>query len=315
MTPNYTDSTTGRYAMEANSGSSIKTSFTVTCTAGSGRPFSTPIVPTIDDLCVITTVNIGSAAIAIDGEDVSSSTYYRWPVSNIVGLSEGMVLDPTRESNAVSNSRISGYLSTKSINNIVERKYYNDIETTTIDDVFVDGIDPYNNPITAIDVYGEATAQEGNITFDTQQPDALKDDTNVKLIGYGADRIRTLTGANVELSDVTVELTQVSTTTTAAVINSTTIPLTEVGQIGAGATIRGVGIDSTAALPTVTFKNAATGAGNITASSAQNLESGATLYFDGTSYTATIKGNIKISNVPTSDTTFYLDVERFLGVL
>ena len=315
MTPHYTDSTTGRYAMEANSGGSIKSSFTITCTAGSGRPFSNPNVPTIDDLCVVKTVNIGSAALPIEGENVSSSTYYRWPVSNIVGLSDGMVLDPTRTSNAVIDSRIGGYLAEKSTNEIIEREYYNDVKTITVNDINVDGVSASSNPVTAIDVYGAATAQEGNVTFDVQQPDALKSDTNVKLIGYGVDQIRTVTGANVELSNVTIELTQISTTTTSRTINSTTIPVAEVGGIGADATIRGIGINSTVALPTVTFKNVATGAGNLTASAAQSLESGATLFFDGTGTVATIKGDIKISNVPTSDTTFYFDIERFLDAL
>ena len=315
MTPHYTDSTTGRYAMEANSGGSIKSSFTITCTAGSGRPFSNPNAPTIDDLCVVKTVNIGSAALPIEGENVSSSTYYRWPVSNIVGLSDGMVLDPTRTSNAVIDSRIGSYSAEKSTNEIIEREYYNDVKTITINDINVDGVSASSNSVTAIDVYGAATAQEGNVTFDVQQPDALKSDTNVKLIGYGVDQIRTVTGANVELSNVTIELTQISTTTTSRTINSTTIPVAEVGGIGADATIRGIGINSTVALPTVTFKNVATGAGNLTASAAQSLESGATLFFDGTGTVATIKGDIKISIVPTSDTTFYFDIERFLDAL
>ena len=315
MTPHYTDSTTGRHAMEANSGGSIKSSFTITCTAGSGRPFSNPNAPTIDDLCVVKTVNIGSAALPIEGENVSSSTYYRWPVSNIVGLSDGMVLDPTRTSNTVIDSRIGGYLAEKSTNEIIEREYYNDVKTITVNDINVDGVSASSNSVTAIDVYGAATAQEGNVTFDVQQPDALKSDTNVKLIGYGVDQIRTVTGANVELSNVTIELTQISTTTTSRTINSTTIPVAEVGGIGADATIRGIGINSTVALPTVTFKNVATGAGNLTASAAQSLESGATLFFDGTGTVATIKGDIKISNVPTSDTTFYFDIERFLDAL
>ena len=219
MTSHYTDSTTGSYAMEANSGGSIKSSFTITCTAGSGRPFSNPNVPTIDDLCVVKTVNIGSAALPIEGENVSSSTYYRWPVSNIVGLSDGMVLDPTRTSNAVIDSRIGGYLAEKSTNEIIEREYYNDVKTITINDINVDGVSASSNSVTAIDVYGAATAQEGNVTFDVQQPDALKSDTNVKLIGYGVDQIRTVTGANVELSNVTIELTQISTTTTSRTIN------------------------------------------------------------------------------------------------
>jgi len=64
----------------------------------------------------------------------------------------------------------------------------------------------------------------------------------------------------------------------------------------------------------VLLKSGTDGAKNLTASAAQTLEDGQTLFFDDASNILTITGTIEISNVAISDTTLYLDVERFLSV-
>ena len=117
---------------------------------------------------------------------------------------------------------------------------------------------------------------------------------------------------DVKISDVAIASTQISTTTTAAVANSTTIPVAETGNISTASTIRGPGIAASVANPTVTFKSTATGAGNLTASAAQTLESGQTLFFDNASNVLTITGTIEISNMDIRDTTLYFDVEKFI---
>ena len=137
--------------------------------------------------------------------------------------------------------------------------------------------------------------------------------SGVRIFAYGSSEIKSLTGMDVAISNVVITPTQISTTTTAAVANSTTIPVTDTSNISTASTIRGPGIDSSVANPTVSFKSTATLAGNLTASSAQTLESGQTLYFDNASNILTITGTIEVSNMPLSDTTLYLDVERFLS--
>ena len=153
---------------------------------------------------------------------------------------------------------------------------------------------------------------EGNITFNVQQADALKSDADVRIFGYGANQIKSLTGMDVAISDIVITPTQISTTTTAAVVNSTTVPVAEVANISTASTIRGPGIDSTVVNPTVTHKNAVSGAGNLTISAAQTLESGQTLFFDNASNILTITGTIEISNMDIRDATLYFDVENFL---
>ena len=316
MTPNGVVSTTGQQAFEISSGGNLKKTFSITCTALAGRTLSVSRLPTVNDLCVYKTVTLGSAALAIPGEDVSGSTYYRWPITNIAKLQEGMVLDPARRStgiNTTTPATISKYLTTISSSKIRDRRYYTDIEPTTINDVSVGGVDNYGNNITAVDRNGVVTAQAGNITFNVQQADALKSDAGVRIFAYGHDNIKSLTGAQVTLSNIVITPTQVSTTTTGAVDNSVTIPVTEAGNISTASTIRGVGITASAANPTVSLKSAATGGANLTASSAQTLESGQTLFFDNASNILTITGTIELLNMDISDTTLYLDVEKFIN--
>ena len=316
MTPHSTDSTTGRSTITTSSGGSVKASFSITCTAVTSRTFTVNRVPTVEDLCAFTTVTFGSAASAITGEDVSSSTYYRWPVTNIANLSTGMTLDPARTgtgANTTVPARISNYLTTKTLKSITENRYSVDIIDTKVRDIYVDGVDSANNDVTGIDRNGRITAQAGNITFDKQQADALKSDANVRIFAHGATQIKNLTGMDVSLSNIVLTPTQISTTTTArSATGNTTVSLTEVGNISTASIVRGVGIDPTAVNPFVKLKNVASGAGDITIATGSDIESGQTLYFDGASNIITITGDITISNMAIADTTLYFDVERFL---
>ena len=324
MTPNGTDETTGSdTGISASTGSSFKQNFSITCTIADGRTISAFKTPTTDDLCAFTPVTFGAAALAIPGEDTDSAAkFFRWPISNIAGLQEGMSLDPARRNtdgavgeNTTTPAFISKYATTLSSQKIVNRKYYTDIKSTTLNDVSVEGVDSYSNPITAVDKNGRVTAQAGNIVFDVQQADALNDEANVRIFAYGSSQINSLTGMDVSISDVVITPTQVSSTTTAAVKNSTTIPLTDVQSVSTASTVRGPGISSSVANPTVLLKSKVKGPGNITVSSAQTLESGQTLFFDGASNIITITGTIKVSNMALSNTTLYLDVERFLKAI
>ena len=317
MTPHYTESTTGSFISSSlASGKNTKLKFTITCTALSGRTFSVIKTPTIEDLCAVKLVTFGASANAIEGENTSSDTvFHRFPVTNIAGLREGMVLDPARSgtgANTTHKARISEYRTNVTIQEIVENKYYTDFKDIEIQDVYKPGVDPLHNDVSTIDRTGAVTAQAGNITFDTQQVDALKADSNVRIFGYGSENIEAITGAKVYLSDITLTPTQVSTTLESASSNSTTLVVTEAGNISVGMTVRGVGIDASAANPTVVSKSVATGSANVVVSAAQTLESGQTIFFDGASNVVTITGTLEIEKMAISDTVLYFDVERFL---
>ena len=315
MTPHYTDSTSGADTLTISTGGSITTPFSITCTATSGRTFSINRTPTIDDLCAVTLVTFGSAASAITGEDTSSSSvFYRWPITNIANLSTGMTLDQYRTNSGVNTSSatatISNYLTTKTLQSISETTYSTTINSKTVPDVEVAGVDSNNNLVTAIDRNGRVTAQAGNITFDVQQVDALKSDSNIKILAHGAQQIKAATGMDISLSNVELTLTQISTTATSSTIREE-FPLKEIRNISTASTIRSVELGFEA-LPTIVRKAAASGSGNLTLSSALRSTENQTYFFDGASNVVTITGNITVSNMAIANTTLYFDVERFL---
>jgi len=315
MTPHYTDSETGESDISISSGGSIKTSFSITCTALTGRTFTINRIPTINDLCAVTEVTFASAASAISGEDTSSnSVFHRWPVTNIAGLSEGMALDQYRTGTGTNTSsaraKISNYLTTKTLQTVNETAYGSTINNQTVPDVSVDGVDPNNNLVTAIDRNGRITAQAGNITFDVQQLDALKSNSSVKIIAHGARQIKDATGIEVSISNVEVTPTQISTTAPDNKIG-TELAMTEIGNISAGMTVRGVDIDFSTA-PVVTRKAATSGNAALTLSSVQRNVEGQTYFFDGASNVVTITGDITVSNMAIANATLYFDVEGFL---
>ena len=315
MTPHDDDSSTGSQTATVSSTRNINIPFSITCTPLSGRTFNVSRIPTINDLCAYTTVTFASAAFAIEGEDVSSSTYFRWPITNIANITQGMILDPARTGSGVNTTTptlISDYKTTTTKIEIKEGVYDDYLNNVTVDDVVVEAVDAYGNDVTTVDRNGRISAQIGNIIFSKQQADALKSDSGVRIFAYGARGIKNLTGIDVTLSNVTVTPSQISTTTSGAVSGSTTIGLAEVGNISQGMSIRGVGIAASAANPTVVSKNAISGAGNVIASASQTLESGQTLYFDGGTNSVVITGSIKVSNMAIADTTLFFDVEKFL---
>jgi hypothetical protein len=319
MTPHYTDATTGRAALTAAPGGNLTTSFTITCTALAGRTFSILRAPTINDLCAIIPITFGSGS-AIVGENTDSSTlFYRWPVTNIANLSLGMSLDPARTGtglNTTTPATISNYRTTKTLKSISKGKYCNNVINTTVDDVFVGGLDPNNlGAITTMDRNGRVTAQAGNIIFSTQQAADLASDAGVRMFAYGAQQIRNATGMGITLSNVNIELTQISTIASESKTGVSGFALANVSNISTASTIRGVGINPSLANPSVTLKTTATGSGYITLDASNKIVIGQTYYFDGASNIATITGTITVSNMAIEDTTLYFDVERFLSAV
>ena len=318
FTPPFNGITHVRKEIPTYSGANFRTSFTLNVTAATGRSLNVFRTPTTDDLLTLTAVTFGSAALPIDGENTSSSSvFYRWPVTNIANLAEGMVLDPSRSgtgANTTTPAKISSYTATTSTTKIVEEEYGNEIESITVEDFTLSAVDPDGNPVTAVDKNGRVTAQAGNIIFDTQQADALKSDSNVYIYAYGAQGILDMTGMTISLTDVEITQAQVSTTTTSAV-SSATIPLTEVGNVTQGMTLRGVGIDRSSAAPTVVSKAAKSGGANITASASQSIESGQTIFFDGGTNQVTITGVLEINNFPPAGADVYFDIERFMSAV
>ena len=162
---------------------------------------------------------------------------------------------------------------------------------------------------------GEITTQAGTVIFDKQQKLALAGDA-LRIGGYGEIEIQRLHGWEVAFSDIKVELTPVTTTTTGAVSSSTSVPVAErAGILDDVSTVSGIGIDASVTAPTVdTGAGAVTGAGTLVLTAAQTLESGITLTFAGAGTIATITGNIEILKAGSYGATLSLDVEKLLSI-
>ena len=160
---------------------------------------------------------------------------------------------------------------------------------------------------------GVTTAQAGTIVFDKQQPDALKSDSSVKIIGYGLDNIKSMSfGADLRFTNLKASITTITTTATSAVSASTNIPVNERAGIMDGVSVMsGIGIRTNPTISSGASGN--TSDGTIVASAAQTIDSGQTLTFSGAGNVITITGDVDIINMPESNTVVYFDVERFLS--
>jgi ribosomal protein S8E len=313
VTPHNTESTSGRDSFDMVTGGSLDADFTLTITAPSGRLFSIKKTPTTQDLCSFKTVNIGSAGSALPEEDVSGSTFFRFPVNNIAGLQKGMSLDPSRSDDTNVPAILDDYITTETRTNFVNIDGAQVVTSQTRVKRIFNAVDPNHNDVTAIHRSGKASAQAGNLIFNVQQPDALKDNTNVKIYGHGKNHISSLNnGMEVEISNVLLTPTELTVTTTGTVSDSTTVPINNLALVTVGAEISGTNIAFAASNPTVASKAALSGAGNMTLSAAQTLENGQELKIENFTNVITLTGRIKVKNFPESDTTIFFDLERFL---
>jgi len=128
-----------------------------------------------------------------------------------------------------------------------------DVGEYKVDKVRVPALDTLNQrPIVARNGTTKvATATVGssttpvNITFDTQAI-LLFGGQTPKIFSYGSPEIKRLTGYDLDFSDLAITLNEVKTTTTAAVANSTSIPIANrAGIIDAISGVSGIGIDTT----------------------------------------------------------------------
>ena len=163
-------------------------------------------------------------------------------------------------------------------------------------------------------VKGIVTTQTGNIVFNKQQ--AYTDATRSISIGaYGERNILGVSDYDLRITDLSIELEPIKTTTSSAVSANTTIPVTSVNGILPNVSkMSGIGIDASKIDPTITARSETSGSGELTASAAQTLESGQEFTFSNAGQKATIRGNIEVLKSGTSDLTIYLDIEKVLSI-
>jgi len=335
--------------VERRSANRFKKDFTVVITAGSGHSIKKDRNPDSSDVFVTVDRIIGSALV-IKGEDTSGGNY-RWSIksnSSIHGLTDGMSLIGT---NVTASTVIAPYnetltvtefsdvmTSVDDIRGAIERDgidlmdtylsedelatYLSEAEDavssqpkvatiTTLNKVHVDGVDTFGYKPTI--TKGEVTKQLGNLTFDKQQAAGLADDT-VAFYAYGQENIAKFNGNIFKLSNLKVELTDVTTTVSdASATGSAALSDFDVASV-AGimddvSIVTGVNIKSSGVNPTVT----AISSSNLTVSPTGHLlQNGQTLVFKNAGFIATITGTIEILRISDSTPSCTFDVERFL---
>jgi len=249
-----------------------------------------------------------SEVVAIDDDETLDFTepyYHRWGVVNTVDLSEGATLFDTQ---ATAGSFVSPY-----------RRFTTIFEGTDQEQDLVTVELPAITDSSGVYVYTyegrvPSITTTGQVIFNKAQRKALTNET-VDFLTYGRDAIRNNSKYDIEISDVKAVITKPFTTTTAAVVNSTSVPvalghgvmtnysLVDSVNISTGAAVRVTGVSS--------YSSGSPTTATLTLSSAQTLENGETLTFDNAARLITITGNIKIKEA-LGDLTLFLDLDNFI---
>ena len=285
-----------------------KIPFSFEIEGGSTHSFKVDRNPTMSDVFIKSTRTIGSF-VAIEGEDVSGSTYYRWSIDNVDGLTSGMIPVGT---NITAGSLLSSYeeVVTSMSGTITEQKY---IKTRK------EAVEKTGSPTLTRDTGTKAltTVQTGNVVFNKQQAAALASD-EITIVGFGQASIKNLTGWDIELTDMITTLTKPTALVTTTTVNSTTVAIDNGdGIMDDVTTVSGINIDSSVAEPTVTTIGSYSGStATLTLSSAQSLEAGETLTFNGAARKITISGNLRVISAGSSpaywDGILGFDLEKFI---
>jgi len=242
----------------------------------------------------------------VDGTTLSFSNRknYQWPVDDIKSVLEDMQVFPS--GNILTETEIANYEDTVTLN-----------EGTRKESIIIVNSAPFKTTKnqTPTITNGVLTTQAGNIVFNKQQPLSLASDV-IYVGGYGTKKILEAKDYDIKFTNLKIELDTITTTTTAAVVNSTTIPVASVNGILPGvSTVSGIGINASVADPTVNSRNVTSGAGDLILSAPQNLESGVTLTFANAGQKATITGDVEILRAGYRASPFVrFDVEKLLSI-
>ena len=208
-----------------------------------------------------------SEAIAIDDDETlsfSNRRNYRWPISSttkdLSKITAGIQVFPGEF--FASRPQVAEYLTQTTVLEGEAGEY-------KVDGVRIPALDTLGQkPISVRDettkvvttTVGSAT-NPINIVFSQQALASFSSAVSLsdaKMFAYGTSKIKSLTGYDVEFSDLAITLTKVKTTTTAAVNSSTSVPIANRDGIMDGISrISGIGVD-TAIVGTDTVNGAVT---------------------------------------------------------
>jgi hypothetical protein len=254
---------------------------------------------------------ISSSVSISDGVTLSFSNQrnYTWPITSsnlgVENIYDGFVVN---NANFPAGTTVKNLLTTTTI-----------MDGTTEEFVVFEnvrsGIQPTGSAAVSTDAeYITTTSRGGNITFSEQGLKALGG-TSLKFYAYDVAKIKQATGYDVVFSNIKLDKTPVTTTTTSAVSNSATIPVaSRSGIINNISTMSGIGVDPSVADPLITSgATGVGGAGSLTCATAQTLEDGITLTFSNTHSVLTLTGDIVVNETGNEDVTINFDIDKFLN--
>ena len=160
--------------------------------------------------------------------------------------------------------------------------------------------------ITAID------EDKKELTLSSAQ--TFSDGITLKFRAIGLDAIRSATGVGFTFENLSVTADEISKTVSADHAGSgTTISLNGTYGISGGGhvTISGVNVINTSANTVQSVTAGATG-GSIVMQVSQTINPGSKIYFNGSTDTIRLKGNLIIDQYPTKDQTVYFVVDNFI---
>ena len=281
------------------------------------------------DAVTVTAINVGSnakvftmseaIAIADDAElTFTEPHYYRWPVTNAIGLYNGMLLDPNN-TNIDNNVYIQGYRSYTSI-------FHS--QTDENGNVFSKNVSSLKNNLSGVTLtgkasataYGRNTTQTGDIILSKKQGKSMESQA-IRFFAYGEDLMaKVLKGYQIKFTDLKAEIkTENIITTTINDASATGLAslndfdvTSKNGIMDDVSIVSGVNITASGGNPTVTTIASSTGKNLTVTPGGHFLQNGQTLTFSGAASIITITGTVEIDNIGDNNFTMYFDVEKFL---
>lgn len=222
-----------------------------------------------------------------------TSNIDKFELTDITGLSVGM---------GVSGTDIDSGVTITAIN----KGYYDATNSTVQNPVYIVpnvlGTDIENKPIITSD-------KGGTITLSATAGSHV-DNRTITFTGKGSAHAKNFNNTEFEIENFAVTIDPVTTTTDAAVSNSTTIPITSTNGIKAADTVlmSGIGVIGTPHVDTVNDGV------SVVVSSAQTIENGQTVTFTGSSRVANVKLDVKVLNHGKLPITLKLNLDNILTV-
>ena len=235
--------------------------------------------------------------------------YRRWNCSEIQRLVDNML---AFSGGVSAGTRISRYLdTTDQLQETTNADGSVSTSTFTITNFDVPALDVLGHKPSFL--YGRLSRQSGAVTFDTAQAVAANRNVGTKFYGYGTRAVGVLHNCTIELTDLAIEIENVSTTVNDSNADGETAQTNITVASASGimddvSVMSGVNVTSTSVNPTVTTINGSI----LTVSPPQYLQNTQALTFKNAGRVINITGNINVIGLDDTDLVLRFDIEKLV---